>query len=133
MKKTALATLLVFIALFLAWNVHAGPDAFEKADTNKDGYITKDEFESNVKSRFNEYDKNKDGKIDADEFGAKKNPESVKEFRFMDRNNDGFVNADEFYKAALQRRDQIDFSRDEKISREEYNSNKALPFLQFYF
>lgn len=133
MKKIALATLLVFMALFLAWNVYAGTDGFEKADTNKDGYITKDEFESHVTSRFNEYDKNKDGKIDADELGAKKNPEAVKEFRFMDRNNDGFVNANEFYKAALQRRDQIDFSRDEKISREEYNSNKALPFLQFYF
>ena len=57
----------------------------------------------------------------------------MKEFKFMDRNNDGFVNADEFYKAALQKRDDFDFNRDGKISREEYNSNKALPFLKFYF
>jgi Ca2+-binding EF-hand superfamily protein len=48
----------------------------------------------------------------------------VKEFKFMDRNSDGFVNADEFYKAAIRRRDQIDFNRDSKISKEEYNSNK---------
>jgi Ca2+-binding EF-hand superfamily protein len=133
MKKITVAVLLSFVILFLAGNVCAGPDAFAKADTNKDGYISKDEFESHVKARFHEYDKNKDGKIDADELGAKKNPEAVKEFRFMDKNNDGFVNADEFYTTALQRRDQIDFSRDQKISREEYNSNKALPFLQFYF
>lgn len=133
MKKIAVAALLSFAVLFLASNGYAAPDAFDRADRNKDGYITKDEFESHVKSRFNEYDTNKDGKIDADEFGAKKSPEAVKEFRFMDRNNDGFVNAEEFYRAALQRRDQMDFSRDGRISRDEYNSTKSLPVLQFYF
>lgn len=51
----------------------------------------------------------------------------------MDRNGDGFANDDEFYKAALQRRDDLDFNRDGKISKEEYNKNKALPVLKFYF
>jgi hypothetical protein len=133
MKKVLLAALLFFAVVFLAWNVYAGPDSFSKADKNNDGYITKDEFESHIKSKFDEYDKNKDGKIDANEFGANKNPEALKEFKFMDRNSDGFVNSDEFYRAALQKRDQLDFNRDGKISREEYNSNKALPILKFYF
>jgi hypothetical protein len=133
MKKIILAALLFFVVLFLAWNVYAGPDAFTKADKNNDNYITKDEFESHIKSKFSEYDTNKDGKIDMEEFGAKKSPEALKEFTFMDRNGDGFVNADEFYKAALQKREDLDFNRDGKISREEYNSNRALPVLKFYF
>lgn len=133
MKKIALAALLFFTVLFLAWNVYAGPDAFIGVDKNGDGYITKDEYDSHVKSKFNEYDKNKDGKVDVDELGGKNKPEVVKEFKFMDRNSDGFVSADEFYKAALQRRDELDFNRDGKINKEEYNANKALPFLKFYF
>lgn len=133
MKKIAVALLLSFAVLLLAGNVKAAPDTFDRVDTNKDGYITKDEFESHIKSRFKEYDTNKDGKIDADEFGVKKNPEAVKEFGYMDKNKDGVVNAEEFYRAALQRRDQMDLGSDGKLSREEYNSNKTLPFLQFYF
>ena len=133
MKKILLAALLFFAVLFLAWNVYAGPDAFTSIDKNGDGYVTKDEFESHVKSKFKEYDKNKDGKIDVDELGGKNKPEVVKEFQFMDRNSDGFVSSDEFYKAALQRREELDFNRDGKISKEEYNANKALPFLKFYF
>ena len=133
MKKTIIVTLLFAAVAFLAWNVYAGPDAFTKADKDKNGVITTDEFESAVTSKFKEYDKNNDGRIDVNEFSAKKHPEAVKEFKFMDRNNDGFVSADEFYRAAIQRRDQLDFNRDSKISKEEYNSNKALPFLKFYF
>jgi hypothetical protein len=133
MQKTIPAALLVFVVVFFAGDVYAGPDTFGKTDKNKDGYITKDEFESQVRSRFDAYDTNKDGKIDADEFRVNKSPETLKEFRFMDRNGDGFVNADEFYKAAIQRHDQIDIDRDGKLSREEYNSTKALPLLQFYF
>ncbi len=133
MRKIVLAVLLFFAVLFLTWHVYADPEAFDKADTNRDGYISKDEFKSHVESKFNEYDKNKDGKIDVEEFGAKDNPDAYKEFRFMDRNSDGFISADEFYKAALQRRNDFDFNRDDKLSREEYNSNKALPLLKFYF
>ena len=133
MKKILTSTILFFAIIFLAWTVYAGPDTFQKADKNADGYVTTDEFGSHISAKFNEYDRNKDGKIDADEFGVKKNPEALKEFKFMDRNSDGFVNADEFYKAALQRRDEFDFNRDGKISKEEYNANRALPFLKFYF
>lgn len=133
MKKILTAAVLFFAVLFLIWNVYAGPDAFTGADKNGDNYITNDEFDSHITSKFNEYDKNKDGKISIDEFGAKGDLEAVKEFKFMDRNSDGFVNTDEFYRAALQRRDEIDFNRDGKISKEEYNANKALPLLKLYF
>ncbi len=133
MKKTIILILLFAAAAFLAWNVYAGPDSFSKVDKDKNGVITPDEFDSAVRSRFKDYDKNNDGRIDMNEFAAKGQPESVKEFKFMDKNNDGIINADEFYRAAIQRRDQLDFNRDSKISKEEYNSNKALPFLKFYF
>lgn len=133
MKKTIILALLFAAVVFLAWNVYAGPDAFSKADKDGNGVIGADEFESAVGSKFKEYDRNNDGRIDMKEFSATEHPEAVKEFKFMDRNSDGFVTADEFYRAAIQRRDQIDFNRDSKISKEEYNSNKALPFLKFYF
>jgi len=133
MKKTIILALLFAAVVFLAWNVYAGPDSFSKADKDGNGVIAADEFESAVRSKFKEYDKNSDGKIDVKEFSAKGTPDAVKEFKFMDRNSDGFVTSDEFYRAAIQRRDQIDFNRDSKISKEEYNSNKALPFLKFYF
>ena len=89
--------------------------------------------EASAQKMWSLYDANKDGRIDAQEFAADGPPEAVKEFKFMDRSNDGFVNSDEFYKAALQRRDDFDFNRDGKISKQEYNSNKALPLLKFYF
>ncbi|MEN6616915.1 MAG: EF-hand domain-containing protein [Syntrophorhabdus sp.] len=133
MKKIIILILLFLALMFLTWNVYAGPDAFGKADVNKDGIISQDEFDRAIKARFNEYDTNKDGKIDTKEFAVAGHPEAAKEFKFMDRNNDGFVSSDEFYKAALQHRDELDFSRDGKISKEEYNSTKALPFLRFYF
>jgi len=133
MKKIIIVILLFIAVLFLTWNVYAGQDAFNKADTNKDGVITAKEYESAVKSKFREYDSNNDGRIDAKEFAAKGYPDAPKEFKFMDRNSDGFVSADEFYRAAIQRRDEFDFNRDGTISKEEYNSTKALPFLKFYF
>jgi Ca2+-binding EF-hand superfamily protein len=133
MKKSVIVILFFAAVAFVTWNVHAASDAFSKADRDRNGVITTDEFESAVRSKFKEYDRNNDGRIDVDEFSAKGHPEAVKEFKFMDRNSDGFVNADEFYRAAIQRRDQLDFNRDSKISKEEYNSNKALPFLKFYF
>ncbi len=133
MKKIIWTVLLFFVVLFPGWILYAGPDNFTQADKNGDEIISKDEFESRVRSRFNEYDRNKDGRLDIEEFGSGSNPEVVKEFKFMDRNSDGFVNADEFYRAALQKREEMDFNRDGRISREEYNSYKALPVLKFYF
>ncbi|MHB8111657.1 MAG: EF-hand domain-containing protein [Syntrophorhabdaceae bacterium] len=133
MKKIIILIVFFLIVMFLTWNVYAGPDSFGKVDSNKDGIISQQEFNTAVKAKFNEYDADKDGRIDAQEFAANGPPEAVKEFKFMDRSNDGFVNSDEFYKAALQRRDDFDFNRDGKISKQEYNSNKALPFLKFYF
>jgi hypothetical protein len=133
MKKVILVILSFLAVMFLTWNVYADSNAFDKADINKDGVITEEEYKSAVQSKFREYDTNKDGVIDANEFAAKGHPQAAKEFKFMDRNNDGVVNADEFFRAAIQRRDNFDFNRDAKISKEEFNSSKALPILKFYF
>ncbi|MDD3847018.1 MAG: hypothetical protein PHC90_11745 [Syntrophorhabdaceae bacterium] len=133
MRKIIILILLFVAVMLLTWNVYADPNSFSKADRNKNGVIDGSEYDSAVRSKFKEYDTNMDGKMDMNEFAAKGHPEAVKEFKFMDKNSDGVVNADEFYAAALKRRDQLDFNRDSKLSKEEYNSTKALPFLKFYF
>ena len=133
MKKIVFCILLFVTIFFLAWNVYSQESTFEKTDMNKDGAITQGEYKAAVTSKFKAYDKNNDGYIDENEFGVKGNPEAAKEFKFMDKNNDRMVNADEFHRASLQRRDAFDFNRDSKISKEEYNSAKALPIFKFYF
>lgn len=133
MKKIIFCILLFMTVFFLAWNVYSQESAFDIADKNRDGVVTQEEYKSAVTAKFKEYDRNKDGYIDEKEFGVKDSPEAAKEFRFMDKNNDRMVSADEFHKASLQRRETFDFNRDSKISKEEYNSGKALPILKFYF
>lgn len=133
MKKAIFLIALFITALFLTWNVYSQENAFDNADKDKDGLISKEEFKDAVHHKFKEYDKNKDGRIDEKEFNVKSSPEAAKEFKFMDKNSDTMVNVQEFYNAALQHRNAFDFNRDGKISKEEYYSNKALPILRFYF
>ncbi|HOW54007.1 MAG TPA: EF-hand domain-containing protein [Syntrophorhabdaceae bacterium] len=133
MKKTIFLIAMFMTALFLTWNVYSQENAFDNADKNKDGYISNDEFKDAVYQKFKEYDKNNDGKIDKKEFNTKRSPEAAKEFKLMDKNSDSMVNIKEFYDASIQHRNAFDFNRDEKISKEEYYSNKALPIFRFYF
>ncbi len=133
MKKIIFLIALFMTAFFLTWNVYSQENAFDKADKDKDGYISKEEFQAAVNSKFKEYDKNNDGYIDEKEFNVKASPEAAKEFKSMDKNNDTMVNVQEFYAAALQHREAFDFNRDGKISKEEYYSAKALPIFRLYF
>jgi hypothetical protein len=48
----------------------AGMAMLDKLDTNKDGAISKDEFNADVATRFAKLDTNSDGKISADERAA---------------------------------------------------------------
>jgi hypothetical protein len=81
MKKTNLVALGLSVALMsaaaLAQNTattadvhHGHGDHFKKADTNGDGFISKDEFLARSGQRFDKLDGDKDGKVSQDEMKA---------------------------------------------------------------
>lgn len=132
----------------------AQADRFKRMDRNGDGFVTQDEARS--QERFDRLkakaDANKDGKISQEEFAGarhhksaaaassrKASEDSVNEtngsnsknaatrFKRMDRNNDGFVTQDEArnperFNKLLQK---TDTNKDGKISQEEFASPGA--------
>jgi Ca2+-binding EF-hand superfamily protein len=123
------------------WNKQL-EERFKKADTNNDGFLTKDEAQKGgmerVANRFDTIDANKDGKVSMDEIrGAiskgredmkdpKKREERMKEeFTRADTNKDGLLSEDEMTKAnprmALNFK-AIDANNDGKVSQAELKS-----------
>ena len=80
MKKSILTLTVMFAFAF----AQAAPLVFEKADTDKDGFLSKEEWMTAQKtanpksdekahaSWFKNNDKDKDGKVSAEEFKARK-------------------------------------------------------------
>jgi len=125
-------TILAFVCIATG-NIYAQTDAFEKADLNKDGYISRDEYDAAVNSKFKEYDVNKDGVIDKQEFNTAKDPKAAIEYEFMDRDKDGKLNMDEFKAGATDRYNMYDQNRDNLLSDPEYRGDIGFPILKLYF
>jgi len=80
MLKPVNITMAAAVAMAIAAPLYAAPDtpapdqpnrAFEKLDTDRDGYISRDEaakLRSSFAKAFSEADDNRDGKLDRDEF-----------------------------------------------------------------
>ncbi len=82
-KMILAAALLFSIPAFAADTVApaAGkekPVRHNRADTNKDGLITKAEFMAESETRFKEFDVNADGSITREEFKARREARRVK-------------------------------------------------------
>ena len=79
---------------------------FDKIDTNKDGYLTKDEMKAQrakkVAAKLKAIDANQDGRISRAEADAK-TPMIAKHFDKLDRNGDGFIDKDEMAAARQHR------------------------------
>lgn len=70
MKTFTISALAIVIALSSHLALAHGDDwkqEFKKADTNKDGSLSMDEWNAHGKEMFKEIDANKDGKISMDE------------------------------------------------------------------
>ena len=128
-----IAVIIFAFLCILNGNVYAQTDAFEKADLNKDGYISRDEYDAAVTSKFNEYDTNKDGVIDNQEFNTAKDPKAAAEYEFLDRDKDGKINMDEFKAGATDRYNMYDQNRDNLLSDPEYRGDIGFPVLKLYF
>jgi Ca2+-binding EF-hand superfamily protein len=125
--------IIIAFLCILTGNAYAQTDAFEKADLNKDGYISRDEYDTAVNSKFNEYDANKDGVVDKHEFNTSKDHKAAIEYEFLDRNKDGKVNMDEFKAGAMNRYNMYDQNRDNLLGDPEYRGDTGFPILKLYF
>jgi Ca2+-binding EF-hand superfamily protein len=75
-------------------------DAFIKEhDTNKDGYLSKDELPEVFRHNFDKLDTNKDGKISREEARG----HIKKDFDAVDTNKDGFIDREELLRAASEK------------------------------
>lgn len=99
---------------------------FERMDTDKDGSISKAEFDAAKKARFTRADANGDGKISLEEMTTEAQERAAKHaerhFAKLDKDGDGAVTAEEMEEARPGHGDmfaKLDKNEDGMISREE--------------
>jgi Ca2+-binding EF-hand superfamily protein len=113
---------------------HDGP-CLQELDKNKDGAVSKKEFEAFHAARFKEMDANKDGKLTEEEMdpgmGSRMERHRMKEmgqdpfdrrFNEVDINHDGGLSKDEAeigMPMLFKRYDEIDANKDGKMTKEE--------------
>ena len=135
--KTKCLTLIALITLPLALAVGQAPERFAKADANHNKMLSLDEANSYlVGELFSALDKNKDGKLTKAEWNPGKDAAKAEAFRSRDANADGVVTLAEALaygkKKGLARElmTAADKNKDGKLSSEEikaYYASKAGP------
>src|SRR5690606_12441386 len=102
-----------------------GGHAFERADADGDGLVTRDEFLSARAEHFTKRDRNGDGFIDQadlDEHAAKR-PRVAKRMRIMiahmDADGDGKVSQAEFVEAGAKMFDRVDTDHSASLDKAE--------------
>ncbi|MGH8174329.1 MAG: EF-hand domain-containing protein [Rhodanobacteraceae bacterium] len=99
------------------------PTRFDEIDTNKDGFVSRDEFTASEKKRFSEFDTNHDGKIDPKEVASspplmERNMRTAERMtKQWDANGDGVVTREEFDKSAQERFDKQDKDKTGKLAK----------------
>ncbi len=110
---------------------------FEACDTNKDGFLTKDEFTAcfpRGAKKFDEIDANKDGKISKDDlktYRESKKEERAAKFDNCDQDKDGALNQTEFascYPRLAKRFDRFDADKNGKVTKEEMKTRFSSQF-----
>ena len=91
--------------------------AFQEADTNHDGSIELGEFHERLVDVFYMGDRNKDGKLSKDEYDAV--VVIREEYGDVDHDGDGMISQTEFIRARLPLFQQSDSNDDGKLSEEE--------------
>ncbi|QND50907.1 acid-shock protein [Phyllobacterium sp. 628] len=98
--------------------------AAPKADTNGDGMISLDEYQTAARTRLLKFDTNGDGKLSLEEWlkrpvskNATRDPTDM--FKRFDTNHDGFVDAAEMDAASKKRFDRLDKNSDGQLSKDE--------------
>lgn len=108
-----------------------GGDMLEKADANRDGYITRKEYAAARAAQFDRMDRNKDGSVTRADFGrlARFKPDAVERLMSVlsaaDANQDGRITRAELEAAPMPVFEHGDSDGDGRLSREEAEAIKA--------
>ena len=102
-------------------------------DTNGDGVVTMDEFNTAAANRFDNIDGNNNGVVTLEEFqiyiGQKRIERRQQKFQAMDSNNDGQGSQSEYIsykqKRAESRFQSMDVNKDGVVTMEEYDARKS--------
>lgn len=99
-------------------------------DTNKDGVVTQEEFQSAMQARFNRIDTNHDGSVSREEFTAylkqRREQQQLDRLKAMDENKDGHVSKSEYLAYQAKRAEKqfakLDHNQDGELSADELNA-----------
>lgn len=128
---------LLALGVLTAAPAQAGPFGgspvamLEKADTNRDGYVSRAEFRTLRESQFARLDRNHDGVARLSELprlAKSDKPEARRLLELVqqaDRDRDGAVTRAEFVEAPSTLFDRLDDDRDGRLSRREIADAKA--------
>jgi Ca2+-binding EF-hand superfamily protein len=133
MKKWGIVFIIVFFLSGLGW---AADKSFQEMDKNKDGKLSREEFDQEAVKVFNENDKNHDGALNKSEFSRIKGAQS--KFEDLDANKDGKVTMEELRNAARDRFDQLDRQRGNYLTEDDLKCSprykpEASPLFGIYF
>ncbi|WP_423605282.1 EF-hand domain-containing protein [Sphingomonas sp. MS122] len=108
-----------------------GGDILEKADADRDGYITREEYAVARAAQFDRMDRNKDGSVTRADFGrlARFKPDAVDRLMSVlstaDADQDGRITRAELEAAPMPVFERGDGDGDGRLSREEVEAIKA--------
>jgi Ca2+-binding EF-hand superfamily protein len=109
----------------------AGGDILDKADADRDGYITREEYAAARAAQFDRMDRNKDGSVTRADFGrlARFKPDAVDRLMAVlsavDTDQDGRITRAELEAAPMPVFERGDRDKDDRLSREEVEAVKA--------
>ena len=124
-----LAVFLVLRIVRAVKNKNGGdvPEDFARMDLNGDMVISADEYPQHLMDRFNRADTDGDGQVTLEEFNSVQDLARERDqfysqlFRQLDVNGDGFLKSDELPRDVRERVMRADFDRDGMVDQGEFN------------
>jgi hypothetical protein len=116
MRKHITSVLALTLSLSSA-AVLANKTSFDDIDRDRDGYVTKSDFQQHVADRhFMQFDRNRDGMLDENEFSSSRLGSNMAEF---DRDRDSRLSKAEMMDGLF---NQYDADRDGRLSKDEWKN-----------